>query len=289
MSYLQLNRTTASLSGGEAQRVRLAAQVGSRLRGVLYVLDEPTIGLHQRDNGRLIALLRGLRDEGNSVIVVEHDEQTIRAADYLLDLGPGAGEDGGFKVAEGPLDTVLASPDSLTAQPLAEELAALNRERQNLTLAKVELAQQQIAADRDDRGDRGDRYLYLVARPDFESGIVGLVAGRLVEDLYRPVLVAKVGEEETHGSARSISEFNITVALDECRELLVRHGGHAAAAGFAVKNENLETLRARLEAIAERQLAGATLLPSLPVDKVVAMESRGFILGGALADRLGAG
>ena len=121
MSYLQLNRTTASLSGGEAQRVRLAAQVGSRLRGVLYVLDEPTIGLHQRDNGRLIALLRALRDEGNSIIVVEHDEQTIRAADYLLDLGPGAGEDGGFKVAEGPLPAVLASPDSLTAQYLRGE------------------------------------------------------------------------------------------------------------------------------------------------------------------------
>jgi excinuclease ABC subunit A len=121
MSYLQLNRTTASLSGGEAQRVRLAAQVGSRLRGVLYVLDEPTIGLHQRDNGRLIALLRGLRDDGNSVIVVEHDEQTIRAADYLLDLGPGAGEEGGFKVAEGPVGAVLESPDSLTAQYLRGE------------------------------------------------------------------------------------------------------------------------------------------------------------------------
>ncbi len=121
MSYLQLNRTTSSLSGGEAQRVRLAAQVGSRLRGVLYVLDEPTIGLHQRDNGRLIALLRGLRDEGNSIVVVEHDEQTIRAADYLLDLGPGAGETGGFKVAEGPLSAILASPDSLTAQYLRGE------------------------------------------------------------------------------------------------------------------------------------------------------------------------
>ena len=121
MSYLQLNRTTASLSGGEAQRVRLAAQVGSRLRGVLYVLDEPTIGLHQRDNGRLIAMLRGLRDGGNSVVVVEHDEQTIRAADFVLDLGPGAGESGGFKVAEGPPSAILASPDSLTAQYLRGE------------------------------------------------------------------------------------------------------------------------------------------------------------------------
>jgi len=121
MSYLQLNRTTASLSGGEAQRVRLAAQVGSRLRGVLYVLDEPTIGLHQRDNGRLISLLRNLRDEGNSIVVVEHDEQTIRAADFILDLGPGAGEAGGYKVAEGPLAAILESPDSLTARYLRGE------------------------------------------------------------------------------------------------------------------------------------------------------------------------
>ncbi len=121
MSYLQLNRTTASLSGGEAQRVRLAAQVGSRLRGVLYVLDEPTIGLHQRDNGRLISLLKNLRDEGNSIIVVEHDEQTIRAADFILDLGPGAGEAGGYKVAEGPLSAILESPDSLTAKYLRGE------------------------------------------------------------------------------------------------------------------------------------------------------------------------
>ena len=121
MSYLQLNRTTASLSGGEAQRVRLAAQVGSRLRGVLYVLDEPTIGLHQRDNGRLIGLLRSLRDEGNSIVVVEHDEQTIRAADHVLDLGPGAGESGGYKVAEGPPEAILASPGSLTAQYLRGE------------------------------------------------------------------------------------------------------------------------------------------------------------------------
>ncbi len=123
MSYLQLGRTVASLSGGEAQRVRLAAQVGARLRGVLYVLDEPTIGLHQRDNGRLISLLRRIRDGGNSVVVVEHDEQTIRAADYILDLGPGAGETGGFKVAEGTLAEILRSPDSLTAQYLRGEKA----------------------------------------------------------------------------------------------------------------------------------------------------------------------
>jgi excinuclease ABC subunit A len=118
MPYLQLTRTTASLSGGEARRVRLAAQIGSRLRGVLYVLDEPTIGLHQRDNSRLISLLKDIRDDGNSVIVVEHDEQTIRAADFILDLGPGAGEKGGDKVAEGDLSRILSSTDSLTSQYL---------------------------------------------------------------------------------------------------------------------------------------------------------------------------
>ena len=122
LSYLTLDRTAASLSGGEAQRVRLAAQVGARLRGVLYVLDEPTIGLHQRDNGRLIRLLRKIRDDGNTVLVVEHDEQTIRAADFVLDLGPGAGENGGRIVAEGPLQKILESPDSLTAKYLRGDM-----------------------------------------------------------------------------------------------------------------------------------------------------------------------
>jgi len=118
MSYLQLSRTTSSLSGGEARRIRLSAQVGARLKGILYVLDEPTIGLHQKDNSRLITLLKEIRDEGNSVIVVEHDEQSIRAADYILDLGPGAGEKGGFKTAEGELEHVLRSQRSLTADYL---------------------------------------------------------------------------------------------------------------------------------------------------------------------------
>jgi excinuclease ABC subunit A len=121
MPYIQLSRTTASLSGGEARRLRLAAQIGARLRGILYVLDEPTIGLHQRDNRRLISLLREIRDQGNSVIVVEHDEQTIRSADFILDLGPGAGEGGGFKVIDGNLDLVLSSPVSLTSQYLRGE------------------------------------------------------------------------------------------------------------------------------------------------------------------------
>ena len=102
VGYLTLGRSAATLSGGEGQRIRLATQIGASLRGVLYVLDEPSIGLHQRDNRRLLTTLRRLRDLGNSVIVVEHDEETIRTADYLVDLGPGAGEHGGHVIFQGP-------------------------------------------------------------------------------------------------------------------------------------------------------------------------------------------
>ncbi|HEY9426894.1 MAG TPA: excinuclease ABC subunit UvrA [Gemmatimonadaceae bacterium] len=119
LDYLTLSRSAESLSGGEAQRIRLATQIGSRLVGVLYILDEPSIGLHQRDNARLLATLRQLRDLGNTVIVVEHDEETMREADYLIDLGPGAGRHGGLVVAEGTVDEVAANPESLTGRYLS--------------------------------------------------------------------------------------------------------------------------------------------------------------------------
>ena len=122
LDYLTLGRGASSLSGGEMQRIRLATQIGSRLVGVLYILDEPSIGLHQRDNERLLGTLRGLRDLGNSVIVVEHDEDTIRAADHVIDLGPRAGRFGGEVVAEGTVDRILAHPTSLTARYLRNEL-----------------------------------------------------------------------------------------------------------------------------------------------------------------------
>jgi excinuclease ABC subunit A len=122
LGYLTLGRGAASLSGGEAQRIRLATQIGSRLVGVLYILDEPSIGLHQRDNGRLLATLRELRDLGNTVLVVEHDEETIRAADYVVDLGPRAGRFGGAVVAQGSLPEVLTHSESLTARYLRGEL-----------------------------------------------------------------------------------------------------------------------------------------------------------------------
>jgi excinuclease ABC subunit A len=122
LDYLTLKRTAASLSGGEAQRIRLATQIGSRLMGVLYVLDEPSIGLHPRDNARLLRTLEGLRDLGNTVLVVEHDEETIRSADWIVDLGPGAGENGGEIVAQGRLEDILNHPRSLTGAYLSRRL-----------------------------------------------------------------------------------------------------------------------------------------------------------------------
>jgi excinuclease ABC subunit A len=116
LDYLTVSRTAATLSGGEAQRIRLATQIGSGLTGVLYILDEPSIGLHQRDNARLIRTLERLRDLGNTLIVVEHDEETMRAADWIVDMGPGAGEHGGRVVAEGTIEDIMARPESLTGQ-----------------------------------------------------------------------------------------------------------------------------------------------------------------------------
>jgi len=122
LDYLTLDRMAGTLSGGENQRIRLATQVGSKLMGVLYVLDEPSIGLHQRDNRRLLDTLMGMRDLGNTVVVVEHDEETIRSADWVIDLGPGAGNHGGRVVAEGPPEALEASPESLTGRYLSGEL-----------------------------------------------------------------------------------------------------------------------------------------------------------------------
>jgi excinuclease ABC subunit A len=138
LDYLTLNRSAESLSGGEAQRIRLATQIGSRLVGVLYILDEPSIGLHQRDNARLLATLMRLRDLGNTVIVVEHDEETMRAADHVIDLGPGAGKHGGLVVAEGTLRDVEQHPASLTGQYLrGERVVAVPRQRRPRDPSKV--------------------------------------------------------------------------------------------------------------------------------------------------------
>ncbi|GAJ05445.1 unnamed protein product, partial [marine sediment metagenome] len=122
LDYLTLDRRVGTLSGGEAERIRLATQIGSGLVGVIYILDEPTIGLHQRDNKRLLDTLKGLRDMGNTIIVVEHDRSTIEAADHIIDLGPGAGEHGGEVVVSGSLQDVIDCEASLTGKYLKNEL-----------------------------------------------------------------------------------------------------------------------------------------------------------------------
>ncbi|MFA6133939.1 MAG: excinuclease ABC subunit UvrA [Phycisphaerae bacterium] len=138
LDYITLNRTSATLSGGEAQRIRLATQVGSGLVGVCYVLDEPTIGLHQRDNQRLIRTLMHLRDMGNTVVVVEHDEETIRSADYVIDMGPGAGRHGGKVVAEGTVEDICRSGDSLTGKYLSGTMRIeMPPQRRGLSLSRA--------------------------------------------------------------------------------------------------------------------------------------------------------
>ena len=119
LGYLTLSRSAATLSGGESQRIRLATQIGSALTGVLYILDEPSIGLHQRDNEKLLKSLLGLRDLGNTLIVVEHDEDTMRAADYIVDIGPQAGVHGGEVVASGTVEDIINEPRSITGDFLS--------------------------------------------------------------------------------------------------------------------------------------------------------------------------
>src|SRR4051812_24560239 len=138
LDYLTLDRTSVTLSGGEAQRIRLATQIGTTLMGVLYILDEPSIGLHQRDNAKLIATLTRLRDLGNTVLVVEHDEETIRTADWVVDIGPGAGEHGGEIIANGPLEAVLSEPRSITGAYLrGERVVPVPKKRRKGNLKKL--------------------------------------------------------------------------------------------------------------------------------------------------------
>ena len=168
--------------------------------------------------------------------------------------------------AAGRLDSALAAYDLLMARDQAEahhlaaDLDQQNRDRQKLTRDIVDLARQEVMSI------ESQQPLYFVSHPEFNPGVVGLAASRLSEELYRPVLVAEQGSETTKGSARSIPEFHITEALDQCADLLVRYGGHAAAAGFTVKNENLDALQERLMTIATKQLSVEQLRPTLAVD-----------------------
>ncbi|MGB7837466.1 MAG: excinuclease ABC subunit UvrA [Terrimicrobiaceae bacterium] len=224
LGYLQLNRESGTLSGGEAQRIRLATQIGSGLAGVLYVLDEPSIGLHQRDNDRLIETLRALRDLGNSVIVVEHDEETIRAADHILDLGPGAGPRGGRIVAQGRLEEILENEHSLTAQYL------------NKTL-KISVPRHRVAPrkQRGFAGETGNGWLSVfgarennlkgitVAIPvgclTCVTGVSGSGKSTLINDILRAALAQSLnGAKERPGAFDrivGIEQFDKVVVIDQ--------------------------------------------------------------------------
>ncbi len=201
LSYLSLDRSAATLSGGEGQRIRLATQIGSRLRGVLYVLDEPSIGLHQRDNERLIGALEQLRDLGNTVLVVEHDEDTIRRADFVLDLGPGAGRLGGHVVAEGTPAQIMACPESLTGRYLSGATTILHRsEPRSLTGKWITVS-----------GAREHNLQDLTARVPLGvmtvvTGVSGSGKSTLINDiLYRSLAKNLYGSREEPGAHESLA------------------------------------------------------------------------------------
>jgi excinuclease ABC subunit A len=214
LGYLSLSRNAATLSGGEGQRIRLATQIGSRLRGVLYVLDEPSIGLHQRDNLRLIAALESLRNLGNTVLVVEHDEDTIRHADYVLDLGPGAGRLGGHLVAEGTPEQIMQSPASLTGQYLSGEISIQHR------IAPRALTGKWITIE----GAKSHNLRDLTVR--FPLGVMTVVTGisgsgksTLVNDtLYRALAKELYGSREEpgeHTRIRGFDQLDKAVRIDQ--------------------------------------------------------------------------
>ena len=188
LGYLSLERSSGTLSAGEAQRVHLATQLGARLSGVLYVLDEPTAGLHPADCSRLIDTLGGLRDHGNTVVVVEHDEQAIRAADHLVELGPGAGEQGGRLIAEGSVEALSNDPDSLTGAFLSGRRVMPGRDRRRDTSAgSVEIQVRELHNLRDVRASFPMRALCCV------TGVSGSGKSSLVVDALLPAFRAKLG------------------------------------------------------------------------------------------------
>ena len=214
LGYLSLDRSAATLSGGEGQRIRLATQIGSRLRGVLYVLDEPSIGLHQRDNQRLISALENLRDLGNTVLVVEHDEDTIRKADYVLDLGPGAGKNGGHLIADGTPQQIMDNPASITGQYLAgkiEIVARANPRSLNGKWLTVENAHshnlQSVTAH------------FPLGVMTVVSGVSGSGKSTLVNDiLYRALAKNLYGSREEpgqHGAVRGIDQLDKVIQIDQ--------------------------------------------------------------------------
>ena len=197
LDYLTLSRAAATLSGGEAQRIRLATQIGAGLMGVLYILDEPSIGLHQRDNDRLIETLCRLRDQGNTVIVVEHDEDTILAADHVIDMGPGAGERGGVVVAEGTPQQIMQNPDSLTGSYLrGERMITLPARRRNPRRGSIRIT-----------GAKANNLKNVTARIELGTftvvtGVSGSGKSSLVTDTLAPALTNAV-----HRSQRPVGPY----------------------------------------------------------------------------------
>jgi len=214
LGYLSLDRSAATLSGGEGQRIRLATQIGSRLRGVLYVLDEPSIGLHQRDNQRLLQALTSLRDLGNTVLVVEHDEDTIRKADYVLDLGPGAGKNGGLLIAAGTPQQVMENRASLTGKYLAGKIEIVARAAPRPLTGKwitVENATahnlQQLTAH------------FPLGVMTVVTGVSGSGKSTLVTDiLYRALARELYGSREepgAHGRVAGIDQIDKVIEIDQ--------------------------------------------------------------------------
>ncbi len=205
LGYLTLNRESGSLSGGEAQRIRLATQIGAGLVGVLYILDEPSIGLHQRDNDRLLVTLKGLRDLGNSVIVVEHDADTMRQADYLLDLGPGAGVRGGELVAAGSFAEVLRHERSLTAKYLRGELnVPLPKTRKPVSMDRGAI---EIIGASENNLRNVDAHIPL-GLFTCVTGVSGSGKSTLVDDVLRRALMRKFyGSKEKPGAHREIRNY----------------------------------------------------------------------------------
>lgn len=215
LTYLELSRAANTLSGGEAQRIRLATQIGSGLQGVLYVLDEPSIGLHQRDNDRLIGTLKHLRDLGNTVLVVEHDEDTIREADYLLDIGPGAGVNGGRVVAAGTPEEVAKNNDSVTGRYLAgtEKIEVPKKRRQ---LTKDRSLTVRGARENNLRGIDVSIPLGVIT---VVSGVSGSGKSTLVNDILAKELSARLHRAQTvpgkHDEIQGIDQLDKAIIIDQ--------------------------------------------------------------------------
>jgi excinuclease ABC subunit A len=249
LDYLTLDRASGTLSGGEAQRIRLATQIGSSLMGVLYILDEPSIGLHQRDNDRLIATLERLRDLGNTLVVVEHDEETIRSADWVIDIGPGAGEHGGRLIHSGPLGELLASPESITAAYLrGDRTVAVPKRRRTgsgrwLTVrgaAENNLREVDIS--------------FPLGRFVAVTGVSGSGKSSLVTQILYPALAARIwGARERPGKHRAIEGID---EVDKVIEIDQSPIGRTPRSNPATYTGLWAPLRELLAAVPEARLRG---------------------------------